>query len=116
MKKILNVLLAMFLILTCCAFAMAEEIVAPDVQQAQLIDLTLVVKAVIAVIASIVVYKVVPLIDAKMTNEQKAMMRAAVRTFVFAAEQIYGAGNGARKLDFVLDQLKQKGIQSNETF
>ena len=113
MKKVLCVILGMILIFTACAIAMAEELTEPMIQQAQLIDLTGIAKAVIAVIAAIIARKVIPWIDAKLTNEQKAMMRAAVKTLVFAAEQLYGAGAGARKLDFVLEQLKNQGFTAD---
>ena len=41
------------------------------------------------------------------------MLRAAVKTAVFAAEQIYGAGKGAEKLDFVVEQLEEQGFTAN---
>ena len=56
-----------------------------------MIDLTPIVNAVIALIAAIISVKVIPWIKAKATNEQQAMLRATVKTLVFAAEQIYGA-------------------------
>jgi LysR family transcriptional repressor of citA len=56
-----------------------------------MIDLTPIINAVIALIAAIISVKVIPWIKAKTTNEQQAMMRAAVKTAVFAAEQLYVA-------------------------
>lgn len=78
-----------------------------------MIDLTTIANAVIALIAAIITYKVIPWIQAKTTNEQRNMLRAAIKTLVFAAEQIYGAGKGSEKLDFVIEQLKKQGFTAN---
>ena len=77
------------------------------------IDLTPIFEAVIALLAAIVTYKVIPWIKAKTTNEQQALLRATVVTLVFAAEQIYGAGEGSAKLDFVIKQLEEKGFTAD---
>ena len=78
-----------------------------------MIDLTPIINAIIALIAAIISVKVIPWIKAKTTNEQQAMLRAAVKTLVFAAEQIYGAGRGEDKLDFVVKQLKKQGFTAD---
>lgn len=75
-----------------------------------MIDLTTIINAIIALIAAIITYKVIPWIKAKTTNEQQAMLEATVRTLVFAAEQIYGAGNGYEKMQYVAAKLKAKGF------
>lgn len=77
------------------------------------IDLTPIIQALIALLASIVTYKLIPWLKARTTSEQQSMMRAAVKTLVFAAEQIYGAGQGAEKLDFVIRQLENQGFTAN---
>ena len=77
------------------------------------IDLTTIINALIALFAAIITYKVIPWIKAKTTNEQQIMLRAAVKTFVYAAEQIYGAGKGREKLDFVVKQLEKQGFTAN---
>lgn len=74
------------------------------------IDLTPIIQAILALLASLITYKLIPWIKARTTAEQQAMMRAAVKTLVFAAEQIYGAGKGAEKLDFVVKQLAAQGF------
>ncbi len=74
-----------------------------------MIDLTPIINAIILLLASIITVKVIPWIKAKTTSEQQAMLRAAVKTAVFAAEQIYGAGNGEHKLEYVYEILKTKG-------
>lgn len=74
-----------------------------------MIDLTPIINAIIALIAAIIAHKVIPWIKARTTNEQQAMLRATVKTLVFAAEQIYGAGKGAEKLSFVALRLREQG-------
>lgn len=77
------------------------------------IDLTPIIQAVIALLAAIVTYKLIPWIKAKTSNEQQQLLHAAVVTLVFAAEQIYGAGKGAEKLDYVVQQLETKGFTAD---
>lgn len=74
------------------------------------IDLTAIIQAVIALIAAIITAKVIPWIKSKTTNEQQKYIDSAVKVAVFAAEQLYGAGNGKAKLDHVIATLAQKGI------
>ena len=77
------------------------------------IDLTPIIQALIGLLATIITVKVIPWIKAKTTNEQQAIIRATVRTIVFAAEQLFGAGNGEAKLEFVMEQLRLKGISAD---
>lgn len=74
------------------------------------IDLTPIIQAIITLLAAIVTYKLIPWIKAKTTNEQQVMLEATIRTLVFAAEQMYGAGKGRQKLDYVVDHLKKRGF------
>ncbi len=78
-----------------------------------MIDLTPIINAIIALLASIITIKVIPWIKAKTTNEQQTMIEATVRTLVFAAEQIYGAGNGRDKMQYVIEKLKEKGYSAS---
>lgn len=73
------------------------------------IDLTPIIQAIIALLAAVITYKLIPWIKAKTTNEQQAMLSAAVKTFVFAAEQLYGEGQGAEKFAYVVERLEEKG-------
>lgn len=75
-----------------------------------MINLTPIINAVIALLAAILTYKVLPWIKAKTTNEQQTMLRATVKTLVYAAEQIYGAGMGYEKMQYVKEQLEKKGF------
>lgn len=78
-----------------------------------MIDLTPIFQAVIALLAAIVTYKVIPWIRAKTTNEQQAAIRATIKVLVFAAEQMYGAGHGKVKLEWVKRQLELAGFSIN---
>ena len=77
------------------------------------IDLTPILQAIIALIAALITSKLIPWIKAKTTNEQQAMLHAAARTLVFAAEQIYGAGKGKEKLDYVIRELEKQGFTAD---
>ena len=74
------------------------------------IDLTPILQAIIALLASIITIKVIPWIQARTTAQQQEMLRAAVSVAVYAAEQLYGAGHGKDKLIYVKGQLAKKGI------
>ncbi|MDD2647340.1 MAG: phage holin, LLH family [Eubacteriales bacterium] len=74
------------------------------------IDLTPILQAVIAIIAALVTYKLIPWIKARTTNEQQAYIKATIKTLVFAAEQIYGAGKGKEKYAYVVNALKDRGF------
>lgn len=75
----------------------------------QTIDLTAIIQAIIALLAAIVTYRVIPWIKARTTESQQAIIRAAIKTAVCAAEQFYGAGKGSEKLKWVQDELASKG-------
>lgn len=75
-----------------------------------MIDLTPIFQALIALLAALVTYKLIPWIKEKTNATQQANIRAAVKVMVFAAEQLYGAGNGKEKLDYVVMRLRQQGI------
>ena len=74
------------------------------------IDLTPILQAIIALLASLVTLKLIPWIQARTTAQQQEMLRAAVSVAVYAAEQLYGAGHGKDKLIYVKSQLAKKGL------
>ncbi len=74
------------------------------------IDLTPIIQAILALLAALITYKLVPWIKAKTTNEQRVYLKATIKTLVFAAEQLYGAGAGAEKLDYVVKELNKRGF------
>ena len=109
MKSYLTILflalVAMILIATPGALA---EVV--DVTPAQPgIDLTPLFQALLAFLASLVTYKLIPWIQARTTAQQQELLRAAVSVAVYAAEQLYGAGAGKEKLMYVKGQMAKKG-------
>lgn len=73
------------------------------------IDLTPIFQAVVALLAAIITFRVIPWIKARTNEKQQANLLAAARSAVFAAEQIYGANNGDLKLDYALDLLEDRG-------
>lgn len=75
------------------------------------IDLTPIIEALIGLLAAIVTYKLIPLIKANTTAKQRELLQVTVRTLVYAAEQIYGSGTGAKKLTYVQEQLRQRGFE-----
>ena len=75
-----------------------------------MIDLTDIIQAVIALIVALITYKVIPWIKAKTTESQQAILMATVRTLVYAAEQLYGAGTGKEKWQYVTRKLTEKGF------
>lgn len=74
------------------------------------IDLTPIIQAVIALIAALITMKLIPWIKAKTSIEQQKRLSAVVKTLVFAAEQLYGAGKGEEKFDYVVSRLEAKGF------
>ena len=74
------------------------------------IDLTPILQAIIALLASLVTLKLIPWIQARTTAQQQQMLRASVAVAVYAAEQIYGAAAGKEKLMYVKSQLAKKGF------
>ena len=75
-----------------------------------MIDLTDIIQAAIALIVALITYKVIPWIKAKTTESQQAILMATVRTLVYAAEQLYGAGKGKEKFAYVRQKLEEKGF------
>lgn len=75
-----------------------------------MIDLTGIVQAILALLAALVTYKLIPWIKARTTAEQQSLLTATVKTLVYAAEQLYGAGKGAEKLAWVEQELINRGF------
>lgn len=81
-----------------------------------IIDLTTIINAIIALLATIVTYRVIPWIKAKTTNEQQAYIRALVKAGVYAAEQIYQTdGMGQKKMEYVKKWLQLHGCDIDVT-
>ena len=98
---------ALFCVMALPCLALAEDVAAPA------IDLTPLVQTVIALLASLVTYRLIPWIKARTTEQQQANLAAVTRTFVYAAEQLFGANSGPDKLAYVTDALHTMGYNSN---
>ena len=73
------------------------------------INLTPILQAIIALLAALITYRLIPWIKARTTTERQTQLRAAVRVAVYAAEQMFGAGGGAEKMDFAQKWLHAQG-------
>lgn len=74
-----------------------------------MIDLTPIFQAVIALLAALITYKLIPWIKSRTTRQQQENLYAAARIAVYAAEQLFGAGHGEEKLDYAIAALKRAG-------
>lgn len=74
-----------------------------------MIDLTTLANALIALLAVVITTYLIPWIRSKTTAQQRAMLEAIVKTLVYAADQIYGAGNGDKKFAYVTEWLESHG-------
>lgn len=76
------------------------------------IDLTPIFQAIIALLAALVTYKLIPWIKSKTTEQQRANLEAAAKVAVYAAQQIYGVGKeaNAEKLNYALTRLNEAGF------
>lgn len=77
------------------------------------VDLTPLLQAVISLCASLVTAFLIPWIKAKYSAEQRQKIAAMYQTLVYAAEQMYGAGEGKKKLQWVYDRLNEKGFSAD---
>ena len=75
------------------------------------IDLMPILEAVLALAAALITYKLLPWIKARTTIEQQTLLAATIKTLVFAAEQLYGAMSGEKKLQYVCDELTKRGFE-----
>ena len=75
-----------------------------------MIDITKVVVAVIGLLSTILTVFAVPLLKAKLNEGQLSKMNAIIKTFVYAAEQLFGNGKGEIKKEKVRKWLTEQGI------
>ena len=80
-----------------------------------MIDLTPIFQAVIALLAALITYKLIPWIMSKTDEQQQANLQAAANVAAFAAEQIFGAHRGEEKLDYALRALERAGYKIDKT-
>lgn len=76
------------------------------------IDLTPLLKAVIALVASVITLKGIPWIKARMKAQQQVLLRSTTEILVRAAEQLYGgSGKGQDKRSYEEAELERRGYQ-----
>lgn len=73
------------------------------------IDLTPILKAVLALAAALITAFVIPWIKSKTTAQQQEILARGVKTAVFAAEQVYGSGWGRDKMRYAEEYLRKRG-------
>lgn len=73
------------------------------------IDLTQIILAVITLIFGILMRYVIPAAKEKLDTNQMEMLRIAVKTAVYAAEQLYNSDQGQEKLAYVVELLHKQG-------
>lgn len=120
MKKACGILMAAVLIMGLAvawqAVAYADgapglETAAPGGNPpAAAIDLTPLMQAVVSLAVSLITAFLIPWIRAKYSYEQRQRIVAAYQTVVYAAEQMFGAGTGEKKLEWAASQLEAKGF------
>lgn len=107
-KTRIIVAIIMVLIMSLWAFVASAEANAVQVEPVT-IDLSDLLQAVIAVVAVLITRKLIPWLKSKLSTEQQIGLSVMARTLVFAAEQIYGAGHGKEKLEYVKTELEARG-------
>lgn len=74
-------------------------------------DLTPFIIAMIGLIGAAIGCFLIPWIRSRTTEQQYRNYQAIVRAMVTAAEQLYGAGQGREKLEYVCQQLEDRGYR-----
>lgn len=73
------------------------------------IDLTQIILAVITLLFGLLMRYVVPNIKSKTSANQMELIRAAVKSAVYAVEQLYKSKPGQEKKQLVIEFLKEQG-------
>ncbi len=76
-----------------------------------LIDLTNLIEAVIAVLIAVAMRYLIPYLATKLSKEQQENLATFFDIAVLAAEKLYGAKRGDEKLAYVEHQLEARGIK-----
>lgn len=74
------------------------------------INLTPIFQAIIALLAAIVTYKLIPWIRSKTSETQYENLKTAARITVFAAEQVFKNGSNEDKLEYAVKELERFGF------
>lgn len=74
------------------------------------IDVTQIILAVLTLLFGLLMRYVVPTLREKLSKDQMEFLRIAVKTAVYAAEQLYTSDQGREKLKYVIDLLYKQGF------
>ena len=110
MKEKLKMLVVM-MVLAALVFALPVLAEEQDGQSAVLLNLTQLAQTIISLAAGIVSLYLVPWLRSRLTNEQLTKVKSWVQIAVYAAEKLYGAGNGDQKLAYAEEILRKHGIR-----
>ena len=78
------------------------------------IDLTQIILAIITLLFGLLMRYIIPNIKSKTDENQLALIRAAVKTAVYAVEQLYKSKPGQEKKQLVLAYLKTNGFEFDD--
>ena len=104
-------MLVVMMVLATLVFALPVLAEGQEEQGTVLLDLTQLAQTIISLAAGIVSLYLVPWLRSKLTNEQLSKAKSWVQIAVYAAEKLYGAGNGDRKLAYAEEILRKHGIR-----
>ena len=79
-----------------------------------MIDLSAIIKAVVALFAAVITTFLVPWLKSKLSESQWNIMTSVVQHGVKAAEQQFSAGQGQQKKQYVVDYLASKGYTADD--
>ena len=74
------------------------------------IDVTQIILAVLTLLFGLLMRYAVPALKEKLNANQMVFLRIAVKTAVYAAEQLYDSDQGKEKLKYVVDLLYKQGF------
>lgn len=80
-----------------------------------MIDLTPVFQAIIALLAALITHKLIPWIKSKTTESQQKSIAMAAKIAVYAAEQVFGAGQGPDKFRYAVEAMRKAGFDIDTT-
>lgn len=113
MKKILKALTCLLIlcvaVLPCATAEGATKIAVPA------IDLTQIINAVIALLGALITSRLIPWLKATTSEKQQAIAKAASRTAVYAAQQLYDSKMITDRLDYAEKWLLDNGFTVDRT-
>ena len=78
------------------------------------IDLTQIIIGVITILFALLTRYAIPYAKEKLNTNQMELLRIAVKTFVYAADQIYTSEQGQEKKAYVIKLLRENGYDVDD--